>query len=150
MKYVAFGILGIMMVTASVFGYQYFFQEKKYQTIDILTPNGLTINAKVADTPEKRTLGLSGSDPLGNNEGMLFIFPTAGRYGFWMKNMLFAIDIIWIDQDGIIVHIENNVPPESFPQSFISPVDAVYVLEISAGMSSRFGLTVGERVSINE
>src|SRR3989338_5042145 len=68
------------------------------QFFDIRISN-VKIKAELADTPEKRALGLSGRETLGNDEGMLFVFDEPNTRQFWMKNMNFALDIIWIDEN---------------------------------------------------
>jgi len=98
----------------------------------------------VADTPALRERGLSSYTGLGPEEGMLFVFPQDGAYSFWMKDMLFPIDILWIDADGHIVHIERSVSPKSYPASFTPDSPARYVLEVPAGFSEEHGLTAGE------
>lgn len=72
--------------------------------------NSRTISAYVARSESEKARGLSGRLGLKKNEGMLFIFEAAERYGFWMKDIRFPIDIIWI-RDRKIVGLEKNIPP---------------------------------------
>ncbi len=122
---------------------------------EIIAPQG-TIEVEVVDTSRSRALGLSGRKGLGDDEGMLFVFEAPGRYGFWMKDMLFPLDIIWINQNGVVVHIERNATPESYtdnpdkPQTFINTPDALYVLEVKAGKAETYGLYLGTKVTIEE
>ena len=88
---------------------------------------------EVRRTPEERAQGLSGRSGLTDDEGMLFIFDYDARHGFWMKDMLFALDIIWLDADMNVVHAETDVSPDTYPRSFVPTVPARYVLEINAG-----------------
>jgi uncharacterized membrane protein (UPF0127 family) len=122
-------------------------------TTTITTSNGKTIVAEVAQTQGSREQGLSGRDGLSDGEGMLFIFDTPGRYAFWMKDMTFAIDIIWIAEDGTIVYSEKNVLPSTYfdhtpPQAFMNSASAKYVLEIKANASDAYGLYLGTKVKI--
>lgn len=115
-------------------------------------PQGI-IHAEVVDTPASRSQGLSGRTSLGEKEGMLFVFDTSGKYGFWMKDMLFPIDMVWINQEGYIVHVEHNVSPSTYavtnpPQVFMNEPDALYVLELSAGQAEKFGAFLGTKVRI--
>lgn len=103
-------------------------------------------NVDVADTPESRERGLSGKKSLNLDEGMFFIFQKSDNYGFWMKDMLFPLDIIWIGDDFKVNHIEENVSPDTFPKTFYSNVDSVYVLEISSGGVDRFDIKIGDKV----
>lgn len=103
---------------------------------------------KVADTPALREKGLSGKDPLLPLEGLLFVFPQDGSYSFWMKDMKFSIDILWISSDGYIVHALQALSPESYPHTFTSPEPARYVLELPSGFMERHEIFVGDKVNL--
>ncbi|MDD9868007.1 MAG: DUF192 domain-containing protein [Candidatus Campbellbacteria bacterium] len=103
----------------------------------------LTIHTEIADTKDKRTLGLGGRDSLAQNRGMLFVFEEEGLWGFWMKDTRFPIDIIWINSDYNIVHIETDVKPETYPTVFRPDEPALYVIEVNAGVFERSGLQKG-------
>lgn len=107
---------------------------------------GKTIQIELADTEKEREQGLSGHNPLLDNEGMFFIFEKPEIYPFWMKDMLFPIDIIWINQDFKVNYIEKNALPESYPKSFSPNDPALYVLEVNAGFSEKNNLKIGETV----
>lgn len=109
---------------------------------------GQTIQVTIADTPEKRMQGLSGHAELAENEGMLFVFAEDGRYSFWMKDMKFSIDVLWISADGTIVDIAQNVSPDTYPASYTSKADARYVLELRAGWVQARNVSIGDRVGI--
>lgn len=98
--------------------------------------------------PEERQKGLSGVTALPENEGMLFIFEEEGRYGFWMKDTLLSLDIVWINNNQEIVHIERNVRPESYPATYYSPVPARFVVEVNAFFTSTFNINVGDKITI--
>lgn len=113
------------------------------------------IYAEVVDTPQSRAQGLSGRKGLAEDEGMLFVFDHPGKYGFWMKDMLFSIDMVWISVDGTVVHIERNVTPETYskhtpPQTFVNAPDAKYVLELASGVSEKLGVYLGSKVILGE
>ena len=121
------------------------------QDLIILMPDG-ALEVEVVDTMASRELGLSGRPKMRDDEGMLFVFDAPGRYGFWMKDMTFPLDIIWINQNGIVVNIERDVTPESYKtkKTFINQSEASYVLEINAGMAKKFGLYLGSKVKITD
>ncbi len=122
-------------------------QEASYiYSASTLKISNKTLQIDLADTPATRERGLSGRVALAPDHGMLFVFEKKDRYGFWMKEMNFSIDIIWIDEAKKVVHIEKNVSPESFPKIFTPTEPAKYVLEVSAGFSDRNGLMVGDPV----
>lgn len=111
-----------------------------------LTIGQKTIEIDLADTSALRTLGLSGRDSLAPDHGMLFVFEKPDRYGFWMKEMNFSIDIIWIDVSKKIVHIEERVSPESYPKIYIPDAQALFVLEVPAGFVTENKIRVGDEV----
>ncbi len=118
----------------------------------ILMPKG-AITAELANTKASRELGLSGRHIMNDDEGMLFAFDVPGRYGFWMKDMAFPLDIIWINENGVVVSIERNVTPESYTNTkkiYMNQADASYVLEINAGLSEKFGLYLGSKVKMTD
>lgn len=114
---------------------------------------GQEIKVDIADNMLTRERGLSGREKLEENEGMLFIFSYATVQSFWMKDMNFPLDMIWI-MDDTIVGITENVPPPSKDNpfnlpSYPSPQSVNKVLEVNAGTSARLGLKTGDKVQIN-
>lgn len=105
---------------------------------------GQDISVTVADTDAEREKGLGGKDGLAPREGMLFIFGADGFYGFWMRDMAFSIDILWLAADGAVVHIEHAVSPDTYPRSYASGSPARYVLELPAGWSQEYNVKVGD------
>ncbi len=95
---------------------------------------------EVADTEEKRTLGLGKREELCDDCGMLFVFEKPGQYGFWMKDMHFSIDILWI-KDGKVVYKKSSASPDE-QETFIPPEDADSVIEILPNTKVRVGDTV--------
>lgn len=112
-----------------------------------LTLNNRRIFVEIAKTDTERRQGLSGHPPLTDDAGMLFIFDQPGNYGFWMKEMLFPLDFIFIDGD-VVVDLVQNVP---FPVSEEDPVTVRAkfpfdkVLEIKAGKGQEMGVEVGDK-----
>jgi uncharacterized membrane protein (UPF0127 family) len=104
------------------------------------------LSVDIADDKCKQDLGLSGRMLIKDDEGMIFIFEKLGNYGFWMKNMNFSLDIIWIDDNFKIVGIEKNLSTSTYPKSFGSKYLAKYVLEVSAGYSIKNNVKVGDRI----
>lgn len=113
---------------------------------------GQEIEVDIADNMITRERGLSGREPLGENQGMLFIFGYPSIQSFWMKDMKFALDMIWIMGD-VVVGITENVPPPpkdnplNLP-SYPSPQAVNRVLEVNAGTASRLGLKIGDKIEI--
>lgn len=105
---------------------------------------------EVADSSATRERGLSGRIGLAPNTGMIFVFENLGRYSFWMKDMIFPIDMIWLRDDWCIVHIVADADPESYPTIFAPPVPALYIVEIGAGEAARLGLKNGSCIDAPE
>lgn len=109
-----------------------------------------TVRAEIAQSIGQHERGLSGRARLGENEGMLFVFGIADRYPFWMKEMRFPLDIIWI-ASGKVVDITRNLPAPrdgEAPASAFPSTPADQVLEVNAGFSERYGVKVGDGVKI--
>jgi uncharacterized membrane protein (UPF0127 family) len=107
---------------------------------------GKIIDVEIANTNAKRELGLSGHAPLADDQGMLFVFDKTGEYPFWMKDMLFPLDIIWISEDYKIVYIEKKAQPNSYPTTFGGQVESRYVLEVNSGFSDNNNLKIGDQI----
>lgn len=124
-------------------------QEQKQNQTALVTVGGVNLITSLSTTPDAQSKGLAIRDSLNENEGMLFIFETPQKYSFWMKDMKFPIDIIWINQDGKIVHIEKNLPPCVFLlpcPSYAPKDDSLYVLEVVSNFTNKFDINVGDPV----
>lgn len=107
------------------------------------------IMAEMVSTPEERTRGLSGRYELCPDCGMLFVFEKPDEYSFWMKDMRFDLDIVWIS-NGEISGIEKNVSRERGSLMIVRPEVAVdKILEVNAGTSGRLGLKIGDKLIFN-
>jgi hypothetical protein len=105
------------------------------------------IDAEVADTPARKQRGLSGRASLGEGQGMLFPYAEPGRHGFWMPDMHFDIDILWI-RAGRIVHVEPDVSKDDARRVYRPREPADLVLELPAGTARRRGFRVGDAVQV--
>lgn len=122
-------------------------QEIYPNTIQI-TIGSVVVQASVADTLSKRITGLSDTPYLPDEVVKLFAFGTPGAHSIWMKDMNYALDILWAAEEGEIVHIEENVSPDTFPTSFSSPTPAWYVVEANAGFVEKNQIAIGDEVVI--
>lgn len=109
---------------------------------------GETITVTVVRTPEDRAKGLGGRTGLLSGEGMLFVFDTDAKHRFWMKGMLFSIDILWISSDGKIVDTLSRVSPATYPAVFTSRAPARYVLELPAGFIEEYHVRIGDEIGM--
>ena len=140
--------LVLVGVLIAAFAYILFFatDSQKYTSVQI---NNTTINAEIAIDSQKQKEGLCCRDSLATNSGMLFVYDEPGHYSFWMKDTRIPLDIIWADSSKKVVHIESNIQPESFPESFSSLTPAQYVLEVNAGYVQEQNIVVGDSLDFN-
>ena len=113
-----------------------------------VTIGSVVVQASVADTLSKRITGLSDTPFLPDEVVKLFAFGAPVAHSIWMKDMNYASDILWAAEGGEIVHIEENVSPDTFPTSFSSPTPAWYVVEAKAGFVEKNQITVGDELVI--
>lgn len=103
------------------------------------------LDIEIADDEYKTQTGLMYRDNLGQNQGMLFVFPNEDLRSFYMKNTKISLDIIYIDADKTIVSFQKNAKPFN-EASLPSNVAAKYVLEINAGLADKWQLEVGDKI----
>lgn len=113
----------------------------------------LAIQAEIARTPEERGQGLSGRPSLPQNAGLLFVFSEERTPSFWMLDMRFPLDFIWISADQRVVDLTENVPPpdpgESDLPRYAPGQPILYVLEVNAGVVQEAGIQVGDTVAFD-
>ena len=124
-----------------------FFDSHKQLPYSKLIIHDLEIPVEVADTAETRRMGLSYRESLDKDSGMLFDMKKRAESSFWMKDMNFALDIVWIDGEKI-VNISKNLPPEgNQPDMHYSsefPID--YVLEVNDGFCEKNNINIGDNI----
>ena len=135
----------VFLAVIFLVGY-HFWTAVNFGNIKYVRIAGQNIKVDLALTKEARERGLSGRSGLKENQGMLFVFEKPDRYPFWMKDMNFAIDIIWISEGLKVIFIKKGALPESYPENFLSGGNAKYVLEVVAGFSEKNNLKKGDSV----
>lgn len=135
------GIIGLISIP----------QDSKLESVEF--PRGtikvdeVPLEVQIADTEPRRVRGLMFQDQLPYDQGMIFVFDEPGLYSLWMLNMQFPLDMMWFDENGKIVHIEQDVPPCKAAleiatcQSVVPEKEAVYVLEVTAGFIEQNNIT---------
>ena len=109
------------------------------------------IYVEIADSPEEKKQGLSGRESLAEDRGMLFIYPELGNYSFWMREMKFNLDFVFIN-DQKVVDLKENIP---FPQEGEEPemieteMEFDKVLEINQGMIEKIGIKIGDEATFS-
>lgn len=115
---------------------------------------GVNLSVEIAQTEEARMQGLSGRESLAENQGMLFQFPQAGRYAFWMKDMKFPLDFIWI-KDNKVVEITHNVVVEpnisdAELHMYLPQEEIDSMIEVNAGWAEKNKVRVGDSVRLTK
>ena len=126
-------------------------ETNSYPQVNI-TVNDQILIADISATPEQRTRGLSVKDTLTENEAMLFVFDVEAEHRFWMKDMKFPIDIIWISSDKIVVDVEHNLQPCDlglFCSTYEPEGDSLYVLETVGGFAGKYRVVKGTPVEFD-
>lgn len=102
------------------------------------------ITLQIADSADKQQLGLGKRSKLSPDRGMVFTYPNEQQRCFWMKDMNFPIDIIWLDGMKLIVTIESDLKPETYPKTFCPDKSAQYVIELRPGTAKATGMKAGQ------
>ena len=119
---------------------------RKDVKVDVSIGN-YTLVADLSITYEQIIVGLSTKDSLEKNEGMLFVLNSSSRRGFWMKDMKFPIDVIWLNQNKEIVHIKKSLDPcVSDCPVYYPDRESKYVLETVSGFADKQNLKVGDTI----
>lgn len=114
----------------------------------------LTVTAQVPLSTDLQAKGLGGRTSLADDEGMIWIYPAASEYSFWMKDMVIPLDFLWI-KSGVIVDITADVQPPAPGQSsadlpILRPREPVTtILEVPAGFAARHQLSIGDPVEVD-
>lgn len=120
----------------------------KYKTVEI---NSQRLNVEIADSNEKIAEGLSDRDQIGS-DGMLFVFNQPSNQPFWMKNMRFPVDLLWINNDKVS-GMEKNMPipvsgtPDNKLDLYFPPTDVTSALELPSGSIERLNINIGDQIT---
>jgi uncharacterized membrane protein (UPF0127 family) len=142
----------IVLILLILFGGIFFFQFSRRNLYkDQITIDKKTFNIQIVQKPLEMEHGLSGRAKIADDQGMLFLFPDKGDHAFWMKEMLFPLDILFID-DNKIVSISQNAPAPTSPTATLplyrSALPSNKVLEINAGLAKKYDFKVGDTVTL--
>ncbi|HEX6950584.1 MAG TPA: DUF192 domain-containing protein [Nitrospira sp.] len=141
-RIIMMALLAILLMSVSMF----LVPREESKTIIIAFPNGVEIEAEVADTPEKLLFGLAFHDALPPDGGMIYIFESTGPHRVTTKEYRFPIDLIWVDESRHIVSIAENVPPcklDPCPWHGSESSSVRYLIQTTAGFAKQAGVEVG-------
>jgi hypothetical protein len=121
-------------------------------TVPITLPDGSVIHADLAGTPEEQARGLMFRRELAPDRGMIFPFADSQLRPFWMYQTLIALDIIWMNEQGVVVEVSADTPPcrSADPgecPNYGGAVASQYVLELAAGQAAAHQIKVGDRIT---
>jgi len=141
-------LVGMIVMGAAAGALLFCAQQGRDKFIKIYMPDGRAITAELAITDAERAKGLMFREKIAVDQGMLFCFEEEDYHAFWMKNTLIALDMLWLDKDRRIVHIERNVPPckEDPCPSYPPKRPGSYVLELGAGGADIYKLKLFDRL----
>lgn len=134
MNAVAARVYAFVLLPVVLAAFLFAFRDRGTQAEPSVSVGGRTFAVEIAATDEARAKGLSERDGIADGRGMIFLFDTPGRQGFWMKGMRFAIDIVWL-RENRVVHIAREVPTDHVGVIFPDH-EADTVLETAAGTLS--------------
>jgi uncharacterized membrane protein (UPF0127 family) len=140
----------ILLAVAYFFAISGKSNEQKTQTVKstcTINLDNRCIDLERADTNSKRIQGLSDRTSMDTYKGMLFVFDVAQEQCFWMKDMHFSLDMVFVDNNKKIVKIDKNISPDTYPQDFCAE-GVRYVIELNAGIADRAGLKIGQELAI--
>lgn len=144
LKYVIIGIVAILLIVGLV--------DKFSSPVKKININGQEYKIEVVSTPAKLSKGLSDRENIAENEAMLFLFGDKDFRSFWMKDMNFPIDLLWIDGNLIVGWEENMDPQIGDPETSLKkyrslqPVDKV--LELPAGAIKKLDIKRGQNINL--
>lgn len=119
---------------------------RRVQSVGFVLINNHSITIDTFDTPALRTKGLSGRTSLPSDKGALFVYDQPGIQSIWMKDMHFPIDVLWLDGDGSVIYLVDDMSPESYPMAYQSDQPAAYVLELHEGAIAHYGIRIGSQI----
>ena len=100
---------------------------------------------ELADTFDERAMGLMFRTQMPQFSGMLFIYPEPSKVSFWMKNTLIPLDMVFLDQTGLVTKVHENTTPQSL-EAIPGGENILAVLEVNAGLTRRLGISVGAQM----
>jgi uncharacterized membrane protein (UPF0127 family) len=122
--------------------------ELRNVTIDSSGGGKVELKVEIADDPSEQTRGLMERTSLGEDRGMLFVYPDEEVRSFWMKNTLIPLSIAFIASDGSIVDLQDMKPLDDDPPHYVSAEPAQYALEVNKGYFEKHGIKVGDRAHL--
>jgi uncharacterized membrane protein (UPF0127 family) len=145
----AWGFVGLLLVLVGAAAY-YVLLPQLQPHVTLRIGDGV-YNAKVAKTETERTLGLSETSGLRDNQALLLVYDTDAKWPIAMKDMKYSVDVVWLDKDKKAVYIVKNVPPDNYTdEQFISKKDARYIVMLPVGTVAKKSITIDSEAAFDE
>ena len=141
--YASIVLCGVLSVLFFVFASFHTDGKQSAARLITVTIGTTVVSVEIADTAALQKGGLSGRRGLAEDSGMLFVFEKPGIYGFWMKDMQFPIDILWISPNRRVIGVAESLTPSSFPAVYYPPQEISFALELPAGLTKRKSIREG-------
>ena len=121
----------------------------KLRTGTVVFPEagGKEVTVEIVDTEQTKARGLMYRKAMPENQGMIFLFDRRKNHTFWMHNTCIPLDMLFIDDDGVIVGIEENTPTMD-DSTFQVGCPSRHVLEVNAGFTRKHGIKAGQRIEL--
>ena len=113
----------------------------------VLRINNSTYYLRISKSTKELTRGLSGVSSMPDNQGMLFVFPNPEKTCFWMKEMNFNLDIIWLNNLKKVDYFQKNLSPLTYPKLYCPPLNSRYVLEMNSGFVNKQHIHIGDKLN---
>ena len=137
----------ILILVLCIMSFFFISNTKKSSQLKVQTISenigGKNFSLEIASDDQSRQLGLGKRDSLGEDQGMVFVFDKPDKYGFWMKDTRFPLDIIWLNENCMVVG-KAQMFPESFPKVFYPDFPALYAIELP--LNSVQGVKGGDKL----
>ena len=153
-KLITFFFLILLGGIITYFGYLFIYKINISDSQIKVVINQKEYLLNIAKTDEERSRGLAKFDTIKENEGMLFIFDVPGRYSFYMKDMKFNIDIIFLDQNKKVVDLYKNVKFQDYKnpydyETYKPNFNSKYTIELKEGEIEKNGVKLGDYIDFS-
>lgn len=140
-------LLALFLISAFAAFFYFSYGQRNFSGSPSVTVNNHKFSVEIADEPGERSRGLGERESICDDCGMLFLFDNPGQYAFWMKDMKFPLDFIWIAGNRVI-GVDKNIPPDY--SGILKPeIPVDKVLEINAGVREKRKIEIGDEIKID-
>ena len=144
------GIALVLVILGLFGGYWYYTYIYGTEDLALVVINQHQFHLEIARTKEEQTKGLANREKLFPSEGMIFVFDVPQASGFWMQDVKFPLDIIWVKNNMVVEYVSNAQPsPPASLTTYFPPREIDYALELPAGSIQQYGIDVGVEVRID-